>query len=69
VVFGDPASGVPSAAEWGAAAGTINYDIVTRVGARVPRRYLPLDTGQAGSDPAGIDPASVEPGDTATGKP
>ena len=69
VVFGDPASGVPSAAEWGAAAGTINYDIVTRVGARVPRRYLPLDTGQADSDSAGIDPASVEPGDTATGKP
>ncbi|MCU1444753.1 alanine racemase [Cryobacterium sp.] len=41
VLFGDAATGAPTAAEWGAAAGTINYDIVTRVGARVPRRYLP----------------------------
>jgi alanine racemase len=43
VLFGDAATGAPTAAEWGAAAGTINYDIVTRVGARVPRRYLPAD--------------------------
>jgi alanine racemase len=41
VLFGDAATGVPTAAEWGAAAGTINYDIVTRVGVRVPRRYVP----------------------------
>jgi alanine racemase len=40
VLFGDAATGAPTAAEWGAAAGTINYDIVTRVGARVPRRYV-----------------------------
>ncbi|WEO76717.1 alanine racemase [Cryobacterium sp. SO2] len=40
VLFGDAATGAPTAAEWGAAAGTINYDIITRVGARVPRRYL-----------------------------
>jgi len=45
VLFGDPAAGAPSAAEWGAAAGTINYDIVTRVGARVPRRYVDADAG------------------------
>ncbi len=37
VLFGDPAAGVPSADEWAAAAGTINYEVVTRIGARVPR--------------------------------
>ncbi|HET7174249.1 MAG TPA: alanine racemase [Nocardioidaceae bacterium] len=40
VLFGDPATGVPSAADWAAAAGTIDYEIVTRIGARVPRRYV-----------------------------
>lgn len=40
VVFGDPATGVPSAAEWAAWAGTINYEIVTRIGPRVARRHL-----------------------------
>jgi alanine racemase len=39
IVFGDPANGVPSADDWAAAAGTINYEIVTRIGARVVRRY------------------------------
>ncbi|HEY1105722.1 MAG TPA: alanine racemase, partial [Agromyces sp.] len=39
VVFGDPATGAPTADEWGAAAGTIGYEIVTRIGPRVPRRY------------------------------
>ncbi|MGO4691389.1 alanine racemase [Glaciibacter sp. 2TAF33] len=39
VLFGDPATGVPSATDWANAAGTINYDIVTRIGARVPRSY------------------------------
>lgn len=38
VVFGDPEKGQPAADEWALAAGTINYDIVTRIGARVPRR-------------------------------
>jgi alanine racemase len=37
VIWGDPASGVPSAEEWAAAAETIGYEIVTRVGPRVPR--------------------------------
>ncbi|MEZ3159210.1 alanine racemase [Microbacterium sp. BWT-B31] len=37
VLFGDPTLGVPSADEWAAAAGTINYEIVTRIGPRVPR--------------------------------
>lgn len=37
VLFGDPTLGVPSAGEWADAADTINYEIVTRLGARVPR--------------------------------
>jgi alanine racemase len=39
VLFGDPATGVPSATEWADAAGTINYEVVTRIGNRVERRY------------------------------
>lgn len=38
VLFGDPTLGQPSATQWADAAGTINYEIVTRIGARVPRR-------------------------------
>lgn len=40
VLFGDPTLGVPSADEWAIAAGTINYEIVTRIGPRVPRRQV-----------------------------
>ncbi|WP_382303779.1 alanine racemase [Herbiconiux sp. UC225_62] len=39
VLFGDPADGFPSADAWAAAAGTINYEVVTRLGARVKREY------------------------------
>lgn len=37
VLWGDPATGAPSAEEWAAWADTIGYEIVTRVGPRVPR--------------------------------
>jgi alanine racemase len=40
VLFGDPTLGVPAATDWADAAGTINYDIVTRIGPRVPRRQV-----------------------------
>jgi alanine racemase len=40
VLFGPGSSGEPTADEWAAAIGTINYEIVSRVGARVPREYL-----------------------------
>lgn len=40
VLFGDPTLGVPAADEWASAAGTINYEIVTRIGPRVPRRQV-----------------------------
>ena len=37
VLFGPGDRGEPTAQEWAEALGTINYEIVTRVGARVPR--------------------------------
>lgn len=39
-LFGDPTLGAPAATDWADAAGTINYEIVTRIGARVPRRQV-----------------------------
>lgn len=38
VLFGDPEHGHPAVERWADAADTINYEIVTRIGARVPRR-------------------------------
>lgn len=40
VLFGDPAAGVPSADDWAVAGGTINYEVVTRMGGRFAKRYL-----------------------------
>jgi alanine racemase len=40
VLFGPGDDGEPTAEEWAAAIGTINYEIVTRIGPRVPRRYV-----------------------------
>ena len=40
VLFGVGAAGEPTAQDWAAAIDTINYEIVTRVGARVPRIHL-----------------------------
>ena len=49
VLWGAPAvsdqEAVPTADEWAQACGTINYEIVTRLGARVPRCYV----GELGS--------------------
>lgn len=39
VLFGDPSTGVPSASDWALAADSITYEIVTRIGPRVTRRY------------------------------
>jgi alanine racemase len=39
VLFGSGADGEPTAAEWAEWCGTIGYEIVTRIGARVPRVY------------------------------
>ncbi|MBN9177812.1 MAG: alanine racemase [Microbacterium sp.] len=40
VLFGDPTLGMPPVEAWADAAGTINYEIVTRIGPRVPRREV-----------------------------
>ena len=40
ILFGDPTLGMPSATDWADAADTINYEIVTRIGNRVPRRSV-----------------------------
>ncbi|MFD9303860.1 alanine racemase [Streptomyces sp. NPDC060048] len=39
VIFGDGTHGEPTAEDWARAADTIAYEIVTRIGARVPRVY------------------------------
>jgi alanine racemase len=43
VLFGPGDDGEPTAQDWAEAAGTISYEIVTRLGARVPRRYTGAD--------------------------
>jgi alanine racemase len=43
VLFGDGADGGPTADDWARAAGTINYEIVTRISPRVPRRFINED--------------------------
>ena len=39
VLFGPGDGGEPTAQDWADATGTISYEIVTRLGARVPRTY------------------------------
>jgi alanine racemase len=39
-LFGAGDSGEPTAQDWAQATGTISYEIITRIGARVPRVYL-----------------------------
>jgi alanine racemase len=50
VVFGPGDDGEPTAQDWATAAGTISYEIVTRLGPRVPRVYLGADPGWAGPE-------------------
>jgi len=47
-LFGTGAGGGPTAQDWAEAAGTISYEIVTRVGARVPRVYVNAPSSAAG---------------------
>ena len=41
VIFGDGSRGEYTADDWGAASSSINYEMVTRIGPRVPRIYAP----------------------------
>ncbi len=47
VLFGTGEHGEPTAQDWATACGTISYEIVTRIGGRMRRRYV----GSASSDP------------------
>ncbi|MFE1437904.1 alanine racemase [Streptomyces sp. NPDC058739] len=49
VLFGPGDRGEPTAQDWANAAGTIAYEIVTRIGARVPRVYVDAEA-DAGAD-------------------
>jgi alanine racemase len=40
VVFGDGAQGAPTAEDWARASGTISYEIVARLGVRLPRCWV-----------------------------
>ena len=40
VLFGSGDEGEPTAQDWAVACGTINYEIVTRIGGRLRRRYV-----------------------------
>jgi len=40
VLFGDGRDGGPTAEDWARAAGTISYEVVARMSARLPRRYV-----------------------------
>lgn len=40
VLFGDGATGAPTAEDWARACGTISYEIVTRIGGRFRRRHV-----------------------------
>jgi alanine racemase len=44
VLFGSGSDGEPTAADWAEWCDTIGYEIVTRIGSRVPRRYVGGDT-------------------------
>ena len=48
VLFGPGDDGGPTAQDWAAATGTISYEIVTRVGPRVPRVYVDSSVDPAG---------------------
>ena len=49
VLFGPGDLGEPTAQDWAEAVGTINYEIVTRFGPRVPREYVGSPVLQEGA--------------------
>jgi alanine racemase len=53
IIFGPGDQGEPTADEWAQWCGTINYEIVTRIGPRVPRRYIESESGM--SSESGVD--------------
>jgi alanine racemase len=45
VLFGPGDDGEPTAQDWAEAAGTISYEIVTRLGGRIARRHVHGEQG------------------------
>ena len=64
IVFGPGDQGEPTADDWAAACDTINYEIVTRIGPRVPRRYL--GTAASPSEAATTADRAAHPAPTRT---
>jgi alanine racemase len=50
LLFGPGDRGEPTAQDWAEAIGTIAYEVVTRIGPRVPRVYLDADLGSGPGD-------------------
>ncbi|TLS45873.1 alanine racemase [Streptomyces montanus] len=70
VLFGPGDRGEPTAEDWAQAAGTIAYEIVTRIGTRVPRVYV--NNEQDGYSLSGAGPrtsGAQTPGDTGQREP
>ncbi len=53
VLWGTGAQGEPTAQEWAEACGTISYEIVTRLGGRLTRRFVDAGDGRVASVDAG----------------
>ncbi|MGW6460124.1 alanine racemase [Streptomyces sp. NPDC055078] len=66
LLFGPGTRGEPTADDWARAADTIAYEIVTRIGVRVPRVFLHEDPAPA-EGAEGAEGASDEGGDGAEG--
>lgn len=60
VLFGDGSGGGPLVEQWADAAGTVNYEVVTRISQRVPRTYVGGPGGLDGTP--GSEPAADEGG-------
>jgi alanine racemase len=60
VLFGPGDAGEPTAQDWADLLGTITYEIVTRIGARIPRVYggPAAEARPAGSEGGGPEPAA-----------
>jgi alanine racemase len=54
LVWGPGTRGEPTAQEWADAAGTISYEIVTRIGTRLPRRHVGAAGAVGGPVPDGV---------------
>ncbi|WIK64614.1 alanine racemase [Gleimia hominis] len=65
VIYGDPTCtqtrGCPTASEWAGWADTISYELLTRVGARVPKCYVGGSDSAANEPANGCDSAANEP--------